>query len=420
MRVLTLKQLNPLAAVVDQAWLSILNFSIALSFIWGARKEEYAYYLLLVAPLMLVQGIQNAIVNSPLATFLPSADDSAKPSLWRTAVSLHVYLAITGAVLGGAGLYLYSVWTDFNLELLLAAGFSLAVVGTMAREAQRSFAYVDGRGINALTGDLAYGVVLLVGIGAAIVGEKLTAGVVLMLIGIAGILPVVPKLFAFDRLVLHSRSIRQFWSCSRWALPSVAVTWLNLSAYPFFAERTLGLSAVADIGASRLFLMPIGLAMTAWSNWYRPRISAWRASGDIDRIKRLTVGSLVVGWLALTLVAIFFIVGYPLIEPLFGTQYIGLQSLVLMWVMFFALSVGRNVLMATLMTDANGYRVLHHITWFSLALALPGLLLFSGYGAVWVVGVLCIVELAQLVLVWLKARSYWKGAATATNSSCSN
>lgn len=404
---LTLKRLNPLAAVADQAWLSLLNFAISLAFIWGASKSEYGYYLLLVAPLMLAQSIQNAIVNSPLATFLPAADDLAKPALKRTAASLHAYLALVGAVLGGLGLLAYAYWTDLKIEVVLLIGFSLAIVGTIAREAQRSFAYVQGQGVRALAGDLAYGIALLAGITWAMLGDQLTAGIVLLLTGLAGMLPLLTKLLVFQGLQIHPEPMRQFWSCGRWALPSVLVTWINLSAYPYFAERALGLAAVADIGASRLFLMPVGLAMTAWSNWYRPRISAWLATGDTDAVRRLTYKSLLVGWGALAALAGSIMAAYPYIEPALGEQYAGLQPLVLMWVLFFSLSLTRNIYMATLMTDAQGYKILHHITWLALALSVPGFILLSDNGAIWVVGVLCAVELVQLVLVVLKIGGYW-------------
>jgi O-antigen/teichoic acid export membrane protein len=419
LKVLTLKRLNPLAALADQAWLSLLSFSISIAFIWGARKDEYAYYLLLVAPIMLVQSIQNAIGNSPLATLLPVADDLSKPILKQTAASLHIYLALAGAILGGPGLFLYAKWAALDIPWLLPVGFSLAIVGTIAREAQRSFAYVQGEGLRALAGDVVYGFVLLAGIAAAILGYQLTAGIVLSVIGVAGMSPLLTSLLTFRGPRIHPEAMRQFWSCSRWALPSVVMTWINLSAYPYFAARALGLSAVADIGASRLFLMPVGLAMTAWSNWYRPRISSWRAAGELCAIQQLTRTSLIAGLVSLSLVALFISVAYAHIEPLLGARYTGLKPLVLMWLLFFAFSLARNVYMATLMTDANGYRILHHITCVGLVLSVPGFVLFSESGAIWVVGVLCAVELVQLVLVRGQAKAYWKDAALTTCASCS-
>lgn len=402
------KRLNPLAAVADQAWLSLLSFAIALAFIWGATKEEYGYYLLLFSPLLLIQSIQNAIVNSPLATFLPAATEDEKTRIRTTAVTLHIYLALACAALGLVGLLVYGRLEHFHVSPLLLAGFMLAIIGTIARESQRSFAYVQGQGMRALVGDLVYGSILLAGIGLAIVGSSLSAGIVLALTGIAGIAPMLLRMGKFEGLQTHAEPIKQFWSCGRWALPSVIVTWVNLSSYPYFAGKSLGIAAVADIGAARLFLMPVGLLMTAWANWYRPRISRWFAAGDVNAIKRLTHTSLLAGLAVMALLAVLLLVAYPFVERFLGRQYQGLQSVVLMWLLFFTISLARNFYMATLMIDANGYKILHHITWLALALSLPGFILLSANGALWVVGVLCAVELMQLILVVAQARQYWK------------
>lgn len=407
-RMISFKRLNPLAAVADQAWLSLLNFAISLAFIWGASKTEYGYYILLMAPLLLIQNIQNAIVNSPLATFLPAAAEAIKPNLRNTAISLHIYLALACGVLGMAGLMVYGQVAALHVDGLLLAGFVLAIIGTIARESQRSFAYVQGQGVRALVGDLIYGAILLVGIALAILGNQLSAGFVLLLTGIAGLVPLLTRVAGFHGLQTHADPLRQFWSCARWALPSVVVTWVNLSSYPYFAEHALGLAAVADIGAARLFLMPVGLMMTAWANWYRPRISGWLALHNVSAVAHITHRSLLAGWGILAILAVLLVFAYPLVEPLLGEQYQGLQSLVLMWLLFFAISLARNVYMATLMTDANGYKILHHITWLALALSIPGFVLLSHNGPLWVVGVLCTVELAQVLMVFIKARQYWK------------
>jgi O-antigen/teichoic acid export membrane protein len=403
-----LKRLNPIAAIADQAWLSLLSFAIALAFIWGAEKIEYGHYILLTTPLLLVQSIQNALVNSPLATILPAAEPAAQLQLKSTAISIHVFLGGAAALLGGVALFVYGQLSGFDANSFLIGGFSLAIMGTVAREAQRALAYANREGPRALLSDLVYGGLLLAGLGAAIVGEEFTAAVVLAATGFAGLAPLLVKIGAIQELSIHSGSLQKFWSCGRWALPSVLATWVTLSSYPYFASTYLDIAAVAEIGAARLFLMPIGLVTTAWGNWYRPLISRWFADGDLVSIKRATNTSLVVGALAMSFTALLLFVAYPMAEPLLGPQYQGLQNLVLIWLIYFALALARNIFMATLMVDANGYRILHHVTWVALALAMPCFMLFSANGAVWVIGILCSIEFFQLIVVVIKATRYWQ------------
>lgn len=408
------KLLQPLAAVADQAWLSLISLAVSIAFIREATKTEYGYYLLLAAPLLLVQGVQNAIVNSPLATILPAANDSEKRHIKTTAISLHAYLALLAAVLGAAGLLLFGWIEDMELSILLILGFSLAIIGTIARESQRSLAYAQGLGIKALTGDLVYGLFLLAGIGLAIAGESLSAGAVLLLTGLAGVAPLTTRVRGLSRPSIHPDVARQFWSCTRWALPSVIATWVSLNSYPYFAGTVLGVSSVADIGAARLFLMPIGLVMTAWGNWYRPRVSRWFSIGDIASVKRVTHTSLAIALGLMAAFAAILSTAYPWLEALLGAEYRNLQSLVLLWLLYFSLAACRNIYMATLMTDALGYKTLHHITWLGLILSLSGLAAVSKNGASWVIGVLCAIELSQAILVALRAHSYWRRSLAPT------
>ena len=402
------KRLNPFAAVVDQMWLSLLSFAISLAFIWGGSKTEYGFYILLMAPLLLVQSIQNAVVNSPLATFLAAATEADKPKIRSTAASLHIYLALLCGLLGGVGLLIYANVSELQLNALLLAGFALAIVGTIARESQRSFAYVQGQGVRALAGDLVYGVVLLAGIALAVLNQQLTAGFVLLFTGIAGLVPLLPKTVRFRGLQTHAEPIRQFWSCGRWALPSVVVTWISLSSYPYFAEHALGLAAVAEIAAARLFLMPVGLLIPAWGNWYRPQISQLFSTGDVEGIKRITHVSLLVGLISMSLLAVVLMAAFPFFEQFLGTDYHGLKPIILMWLLFFSLTMMRSFYLATLLVDDQGYKAFHHTSWSALGVSLPAFIFLSEKGVMWVVGVLCIVELIQMLVVSHMARQYWR------------
>lgn len=403
-----LKRLNSIAAIADQVWLSLINFAIALAFIWGAEKTEYGYYLLLTAPLLFFQSVQNALINSPLATILPASEPNLQSPLRHSAVAIHVFLGGMGALLGGVGLLIYGQVSDFRPDALLVGGFSIAIMGTIAREAQRAFAYANREGSRALLADLVYGFFLLAALGGAVAGKILTAAVILAATGLAGLAPLLPQITKHPVFRIHTESALQLWSCGRWALPSVLATWISLNSYPYFASTCLGVNAVAEIGAARLFLMPIGLLTTAWSNWYRPRISQWFSEGDVRSIRRITKKSLGITALVMSVIALFLVFGYPLAEPFFGAQYQGLRSLVLIWLLYFTLALARNIFMATLMVNVNGYRTLHHVTWVALALAVPSLALFSENGTVWIVGVLCVVEFLQLMIVASKAKGYWQ------------
>lgn len=404
-------RLNPLGAIADQAFLSLLGLTVSMILITTVSKQEYGYYVLLGSMLLLVQSIQNALINSPVATLLPASGPETKEALKRTAVTLHMILAGAGALLAGVLLWGYLRVTGDAGEVVrtaLCLGFALAVMGTVIREAQRSLNYVQGQGIQAFLGDLVYGALLLAGLGLAAWNRVLDAATALALTGLAATLPLLGRVGGMQGAPIHRPSMTSIWSCARWALPSVLLTWINLTSFSTVAAYFAGLAAVADLGASRLFVMPLGLLATAWGNWYRPKFSGWLPAGDVVSVRRVTNVSSAAAIVFSVVLTLVLLTGYPWIEPLLGAEYSGLQALVLAWLVYFTLAFVRNVYMATLMTDPGGYRILHHVTMFAVLGSVPCYLVFAERGPLWIIGTLCVVEVLQLALIVPRARHYWE------------
>ena len=402
------QKISPIAAVIDQALLSFLNFSISIFFVWGASKDQYGYYLLLITPLLLVQSVQSALINSPLATYLPASLSEKKERIVSTAQLMHGWLAAVCTLLAVFALLLIGAFSLVSVSGFLVVSFCLAIIGTIAREGQRSICYVMGKGVGALWKDFQYGVILLLGLVFAFYKNIISAEFVLLAIGSSAIFVVLIGYSNSEKWVFDRSVVRDFWLCGRWALPSVFATWLSLNSYPYFAKHFIGVSAVADIGASRLLLMPVGLLITAWSNWFRPRISGWYARGQIDEIVSLTRKCFF--WVGFTFIffLLFVWLGYGFFELIVGVEYRGLKPVVIAWSVFFFLSFLRNVGMASLMVNSEGYKILHHLTWVGFFISIFSLFVFSSRGSVWVVGVLSLVEFFQLVVVLVNARIFWE------------
>lgn len=397
-----------IASALDQALLSVLNLAISFAFIRFAAKEDYGIYLLLMTPLYLVMGVQNALVLSPIATVFPSSRADEKDAVYATAISAQLVFVSLSALLCSIGLAAYWYVTHGTVEPGLVLGFGIGIAGTCAREGARTLFYTRGNAVGALSSDLVYGLGLMLFIGTLSYYARLTPASALMAMGVAALWPYIYNLPRKANLKVDVQVLSKFWACGRWALVGVLVTWINLNAYPLIVGISLSTAAVADINVARLFLMPIGLCATAWSNLYRPQISAWSADGQLSAIKSLTIKSIAMG--ISLLVAFTAVVAwvYPHVESLLGPSYRGLLPLVLLWSLFFGLSLARNMLMATLMTKSEGYKQLQHVSWFALIVSLSGLWFLSAKGATWVVGVLIAVELVQLVLIGAKAVRWWR------------
>lgn len=400
------------ASLLDQAWLSVLNLAISFAFIRFATKDDFGVYLLLMTPLYLILGVQNALILSPLTTIYPSSASREKPDVLRTAIASQIAFVSLSALLSSIGLASYWYIAHGTVDLALTFGFGLAIAGVCARESVRTLFYVKNNAMGALSSDVTYGVGLLLFIAVLCYMSLLTPQTALVATGIAALWTYIFKSSSLQHLRVDRKILASFWGCGRWALVGVLVTWINLSAYPLIVAHMLSNSIVADINVARLILMPVGLCATAWSNIYRPKISALAIDGQLSSVGKLSIKSIFFGVSALSLFTVALVGAYPYIELILGKAYSGLLPLVLFWSLFFALNISRTILMATLMTAERGYKQLQGISWVALCVSLTGLWLLSPRGALWVIGVLIAVEMVQCILIGITALRWWRVAET--------
>ncbi len=401
-------------AAIDQAWLSFISFAIAIAFIRGADKSEYGIYLLLLTPLFLVQGVQNALFLSPFATLFSARKMEEQERIMQTMVWGQAAFSAVLFVVALLGVYIYQWMTRQPINPALGAAFAFAVVGTIAREAARSIQYVQGMAGLALRGDLIYGGIMLLGVAWLYSLTIVQAVWVLFFTGVAGIAPLAVRLIHRSKPLpksgLDPVAWLEFWQCGRWALKGATLTWVNLNAYPYVVAVALGVSAVADINAARLFLMPAVLFITAWSNLVRPRFSRWFAAKENHLMRKVSGYSIGTGILGLIVFSMCIALAYPYLEQFLGPNYRNLLPLVLAWSVYFLFSFTRTVFMATLMVNEAGYQKLTSISWLSLALVIPGMLIAVQYNTLMVVGVLILIELVQMLLTFRHAYAFWKAS----------
>lgn len=386
-------------AVIDQAWLSFVNLAISFAFIRFGEKQDYGSYVMLLAPIALATGVLNALVLSPTATVFPAAASDRQASILSTARTALLATALFAAVLGGVGLALFEALSDeAGLGIVAALVFGCAMAGSLAREGERSLSYARGHVRSALRADALYGVLLLGGMAWLVFDGSVTTVSVLAVSSVAGIVLLIPCLLSMPWISATRKDWKDSWSCGRWALPGTLIAWANLYSYPLVAGYFLGADAVAEINAARLFLMPAVLCVTAWSNLFRPRFSQLRGAGELATIQRVVSRSLTLAVMGLGLYVAMVATAFPWLQPLLGAKYGNLLPLVICWGAFFGLTAVRAVFMAVLMTEADGYRKLTLLGAGGMVLSMAALLSLTRLGPLWVVGVLCLIELIQVVV----------------------
>ena len=400
-----------LVAGVDQAWLSGLNFLIGLAFIHGGTKIEYGQYAMLFNGVLLVQSIQNALINSPMTTVVPGRDVTEQPRLIADLSGAQTVLALLLAISGAAVVW---VW------LLLQAGgsgphaaalaFGIAALGVLFREFVRAVCYVKHAPATALATDLAYGGLLLMAVAYLVSTAGWNAHSALFAMGLAAAASVSYALWRggfglrMRSLFRAQQALAELWPCARWALRSVVVTWAYLNTYVYVVGAKMGASAVADLTAARLLLVPLSMAFVAWANIFRPRAARWVAAGKTDVLDTYVQKSLLAVVALVAAYAFLLFALYPFLQPLvLGEKYAQLEPLVAAWLAFFTLNGVRSVGMACMLTADRGYRAMYYYGWVAFAVCFPGVLVAGIFGnTIAVVAALCAAELVLAALIWLR------------------
>ncbi len=402
-------------ALLDPVILSLTNLVIILSFIKYSPKEDYATYVLLFTPIILAQGVQNSLLNSPFTTVYNQAHLYIKNKLENIVLIMHVWLGMLFFLLTFlvAMLFKFTIYDAIKWSEVI--GVSVATLGVFFREGVRAFFYTKKNVKSAFLGDSLYSISMLFIMAAFIFEDKVSPGNVLLSMGLFGIfssfIQMYPKkLTAFNNsynkrlLVVWHR----FWQYGKWALSSVTLTWVNLNSYPYVVLFFFGATTVADIAASRFFWMPMTLIITAWSSVFRPYISSWFSNGKTQLTKRLTFFSIILSIFLFLIYGVLLYLSYPFIHQyLLGEAYNNTSILVIFWGVFFFTQCIRSLFMSSLMVSERGYKVLSKISFISLIVYIASIPLFFILSEEWIIIMLTIVELIQLTLILSNLSVYW-------------
>lgn len=379
--------LAAIVGIVDQGLVSAANLAIGLVFIAFGDKTDYGIYVQLFALVMLSQSIQNALINGPWVTLGPKYQRRRSRAL-----SAHLFRlqSIVSAALAGVGFIALlgaAYWLALpTLTTAVAVAFAVLIPGLWLREFARDFYFLRLQPERALAVYALSTGVILASLAVATVYWRINA---LMVLSILALSCWLSGLWGMHRARLapfanHGRArpaLAAAWIHSRWALPSVVLSWAFANSQLFVAASLLGATASADIAAARLLIMPAGVCVLGWSSIFLPNVSYWIDRGDFQRINKTLRFSLLGLWAIIIVYALILWAGYGfLLDFLLGDEYAGLLPLVGIWALYFMINaavVGNNWILAA----AGEYRLLFIYACATFAVTLPAMI-----AATWLFG----------------------------------
>lgn len=388
-------------SILDQILLSGIALSFSFLLLRFGSKQDFGVYTLVMTLIALFSSVSNAAIAGPAMTIA-----SLFPNKRAQIIYLSNRILFRSLVIGMVGmacvLTLLSFGSsDLEISKKLLAFSCLAVAGVLARDGSRFLNYIDLKPGKAVSQDIVYVSMALVGLFILFVKNYIS---VVNVFGVMAVASLIAYVLFFDftkKTITEFNWLSNYWPYGKWALAGVVVTWFTLSSYPLFSEKFLGIEATADLGAARLFFLPAAISTTAWLNIMRPRLLNYTNCGDghiATLIKKYSIlGFTIVFTLMLVALNIF----YSQLQIFLGSKYQGLQGICNAWGVYFYLSAIRTVVSSTALTSENGYILLVKIGFSSLIFVSLYLAFFSKYGGVWIIIGLCVAEIIYILLIKL-------------------
>lgn len=396
-----------IVSMIDQSLLSALSFCIALVLIRLGSKLEYGLYVQLFAVLMLSMNLQNASINTPLIALGPKRSPEQMNLLVTHLLWLQFVVVLFLMMLASAVLWVIVLGYDVpGLDTGLILPFASWLGASWLREYMRGYRFLQHTPHRVLLLDSVYAAMVLSGLGWFWMQGATSLELLLWILAAANL---VSGLVSYSRSRLTAlpewgklgESLRDTWELARWGLPGVIVSWGIVNTYVYIASSIEGTEAAAEIAAARLLMMPVGMLLVAWTRVYQPLASLWLSQQGMDKVlhaAKLSVLMLLgIGLVYLTCL----MYGYEMLEQyVLGSDYAGLEPVVLLWGGYFMLSTVRLSGTAILIA-AGKFKWMFYYALIGLLLLIPiALVLTLQLGIAGTVLGMSVVEAILIVLLY--------------------
>lgn len=323
-----------LIAALDQGLLSLVNFGVQVLLIKTVTKSEFGFYSLSMSIIMYLMSFQNAVVNTPITVSIAGLTNENKKN-YISSIFTGQFLIL--ALIGIIGIIIFIADLVFidSYSFLMVASIGIGSFGILNREFLRAYYFAEEVPLKVLKLDIIYTLVYLSLILILFYFKLLNVFYVIILMGVSS---------ALDSLIINrdnkfiwdfaqiKLSFLKNWFISKWALIGITVTHIQGFAYLYVIGGLLGSAAMAEVSASRLLLMPLGLIINGWGNVIRPYGSKLREQGKLKQFfNNLVKVSLIYPLLVLILVAVIFLLKDHIIYLFLDKSYETVFDYLMFW-----------------------------------------------------------------------------------------
>jgi len=343
-----------LISMVSQGFLSASHFLIAILMAKYAAKSAYGIYVIYFSIIYTIRAFHGAIILSPFQVLVnhKSEEDQAKyiGSLFTANFIINFPLVVVMLLAG-------SVYIEFNnfSRVYIAELFvlSIIIIIFVYKEFIRTLHFAAMRANKIFAMDFLNSITVIAAILLLAYYGMVTELSALIVLGLGYLVAyavgrwnapnysVQPKKNIID-------SLKENWNFGKWVTLGVTCAMLQDRGYIYITSILLNLDNLADISASRLFLMPIGLLNMSSAKIVIAKGAILFAQGRNIEFKKFTfsfISMLLIIWATYFLVVLF---GSDMIVKFLGEKYAGINNLIFLWGIFFSINIVRFQLQTAL------------------------------------------------------------------------
>ncbi|MFT3905570.1 MAG: hypothetical protein QM718_04610 [Steroidobacteraceae bacterium] len=400
-----------ITSVLDQVLLSAGNFLIGFLLIRHTTDFDYGLFVLVQSAILLLVSTQSSCVSGPLTVVVPHKTPekraemigSIERSLRRVISSVAVAAFVVPIVC-----YVRGTWDGLETLVVVLAIFAGWVA--LVRDYARGILLILARPHTLLYADIVYVAIMVCGALFSVFGPVaavLSAVGTLLLAGAAGWFAAYHAVGRDPGWHGNAAIAGPYWAELRslgiWSAVGSVVYWLYGQSYNYMLASRLDLTAVADVNAARLLLMPSFILTTGIKSLLAPLAANWLAkegTGAMLRRVWLIVPAIVLLNLCYMILIWF---GRDLITTdLLHKVIRDREMLLVMWAAIVLVTLIRDMLQAAVIVLGR----LQSLAWLSAASAMVALpMIWFGIGhwgaAGALIGQICGEGVSLMGVLWL-------------------
>jgi O-antigen/teichoic acid export membrane protein len=341
--------------VLDQIMLSGANFIAGFAMIRYASDVSYGQFVLAQSVVVLMVSAQGAWLSGPVTIIAPDKSAAVRAQMTGfLGASQTRFLRRVALVLLAIPLvaHLIGIWSAYLS--LTVAGTILAAWAALQNEYRRRMLLVYSRPQSMMAADAIYVTVFLLGIALALLNRPVAGILAIVALGAAGLSGalIAHRMLAVDPGWVSGDS-GPFWreirELGQWSLIGAVIYWLFGQSWNYVLAARLDLTAVANVNAVRLVVVPVLVFKYGIQNLLVPVAANWLAEFGLTRmLRRLTVLTILISAMDLIYFAIVWNIRNWLIVDVMHKHIADQDRLLILWVCVTQAFLPREILQAAL------------------------------------------------------------------------